>query len=417
MQRKIMSSSFKKSRLFVNGCLNATLFGILIVLAAGPAAIAQQQTNATARGPAATTTVTPSALSAAQIDEIVRAFTSKETRFRAALNNYAFKRDALVQTIGMGGQVTGEYHRVSLFTFDDQGNRFEKINFFPMPTMTEISITAQDLEDLGGVNPFALEASKINAYNFKYVGKEKIDELDLYVFEVGPRVMPDPKKVKERMFQGRIWVDQNDLQIVKARGKGVPEDKNNKYATFETYREQIDGKYWFPTYTYADDELVFGSGAVVRLRMLVKYSDFIIGHGKVTITEVGDAPTESMKPETKNPEPKPQASPTTPAPTETSAQSETAEPWEGGILNSKALQLPEPKYPNAAKSEHAFGEVQVKILVDETGKVISAEAQFGPESLRQAAVDAAKLARFKPVIVNGVPVKVSGILTYNFAAQ
>ncbi len=240
-----MSPFFKPCRRFVNRCLDVAFFAALLMGATGSVAIAQQ-TNAAAKGPAATAAVIPSALPAAQVDEIVRAFTAKETRFRQALNSYAFKRDALVQTIGMGGQVTGEYHRVSLFTFDDLGNRFEKINFFPMPTLTEMSITAQDLEDLGGVNPFALEASKINAYNFKYVGKEKIDELDLYVFDVGPKIMPDPKKVKERMFQGRIWVDQNDLQIVKARGKGVPEDKNNKYATFETYREQIDGKYWFP---------------------------------------------------------------------------------------------------------------------------------------------------------------------------
>jgi TonB family protein len=392
------------------------LFVAGFVFAHGHGTLAQQTSVAT-RSSGAATTVTASTLPPAQIDEIIRSFTSKETRFRQALNNYAFKRDALVQTIGMGGQVTGEYHRVSLFTFDDAGNRFEKINFFPMPTLTEISITAQDLEDLGGVNPFALEAGKINTYNFKYVGKEKIDELDLYVFDVGPKVMPDPKKVKERMFQGRIWVDQNDLQIVKARGKGVPEDKNNKYATFETYREQIDGKYWFPTYTYADDELVFGSGNVVRVRMLVKYTDFVQGHGKVTITEIGDAPPESLKPETNTSEPKPSSSPGGPPRTETTGPSDTGQPIEGGILNSKAVQLPQPLYPAAAKSTHAFGEVQVKVLVDETGRVISAEAEFGPESLRQAGVDAAKLARFQPMIVNGVAVKVSGILTYTFAAQ
>ena len=410
-----MSSFFKTCRPFVNSCFRLALFAALIVATTGRVVLAQQ-TSADTRGPAAATNITPSALPAARIDEIVRAFTAKETRFRQALNSYAFKRDALVQTIGMGGQVTGEYHRVSFFTFDDQGNRFEKINFFPMPTLTEISITAQDLEDLGGVNPFALEASKINAYNFKYVGKEKIDELELYVFDVGPKIMPDPKKVKERLFQGRIWVDEQDLQIVKARGKGVPEDKNNKYATFETYREQIDGKYWFPTYTYADDELVFGNGNVVRLRMLVKYTDFIVGHGKVTITEIGDAP-ESTKPESVSPESKPRPSPTPPAQPETAAQSDAVAPTEGGILNSKAEKLPEPKYPAEAKKTHAFGEVQVKVLVDETGKVISAEALFGPESLRQAAVDAAKLARFKPMIVDGVAVKVSGILTYDFAAQ
>ena len=82
----------------------------------------------------------------------------------------------------MGGQVIGEYHRVSVFTFDDQGNRFEKISFFPMSTMPEV--TQEDIEDLGGIKPFALEPSKIDKYNFRYVGKEKIDELNLHIFDV-----------------------------------------------------------------------------------------------------------------------------------------------------------------------------------------------------------------------------------------
>ena len=403
------------SRRFVDIGLSHGLLAALILLTATMMAPAQQ-TSADARGPAATN-ITASTLSPSQVDAIVRAFSNKETQFRQALNTYAFKRDALVQTIGMGGQVTGEYHRVSFFMFNDQGERFEKINFFPMPTLTEISITAQDLEDLGGVNPFALEASKLNAYSFKYVGKEKIDELDLYVFDVGPKVTPDPKKIKDRFFQGRIWVDTQDLQIVKARGKGVPEDKNNKYATFETYREQIDGKYWFPTYTYADDELTFGSGQVVHVRELVKYSDFIQGHGKVTITEVGEAPAGSEKPEPPKLESKPKSQPPPQQQPESGAQTDARPPIEGGILNSKAIQLPAPKYPDGAKKVHAFGQVQVQVVVDETGKVISAEALFGPESLRQAAVDAARLALFKPTIVNGVAAKVSGILTYEFTAQ
>jgi len=400
---------------FVDIGLSRGLFAALILLTASIIAPAQQ-TSADARGPAATN-ITASTLSPGQVDAIVRAFSNKETQFRQALNTYAFKRDALVQTIGMGGQVTGEYHRVSYFTFNDQGERFEKINFFPMPTLTEISITAQDLEDLGGVNPFALEASKLNAYSFKYVGKEKIDELDLYVFDVGPRVAPDPKKIKDRFFQGRIWVDTQDLQIVKARGKAVPEDKNNKYPTFETYREQIDGKYWFPTYSYADDELTFGNGNVVRMRLLVKYTDFVVGRGKVTITEIGDAPSGSEKPEPPKPGSKPNSTPQSQTPTqpsETSAQTEAIAPTEGGILNSKALDLPAPKYPAEARRLHEFGEVQVKVLIDETGKVISAEAVFGPASLRQVAVDAAKLARFAPRVLNGITVKVSGILTYDF---
>jgi RNA polymerase sigma-70 factor (ECF subfamily) len=197
------------------------------------------------------------------VERIIRTFTAKETEFRQALNGYAFRRDAVIQTIGMGGQITGEYHRTSQFVFAG-GERFEKITYFPQPTLTEISFTQEDLEDLGGVQPFALEASKINLYNFTYAGKERLDELDTYIFDVQPKVVP--KKVSERFFQGRIWVDEKDLQIVKVRGKGVPEGKQ-RFPTFETYREQIDGKFWFPTYTFADDELVFPKGQTVHLRM------------------------------------------------------------------------------------------------------------------------------------------------------
>lgn len=220
-----------------------------------------------------------------EVERIVSAFSSKETEFRRALNEYAFKRDAVIQTIGMGGQVTGEYHRTSQFVFDDGGNRFERITYFPQPSLTEVTVTNEDIEDLGGVQPFALEAAKIGQYNFAYKGTEHIDELDTYVFDVEPKVLP--KKVSERFFQGRIWVDTQDLQIVKVRGKGVPEG-DQRFPVFETYRQHIDGRYWFPTYTYADDQLVFPKGDAVHLRMLVRYSDFKKFRGEVKITEANE---------------------------------------------------------------------------------------------------------------------------------
>lgn len=222
---------------------------------------------------------------AVDVDRIVRAFTAKETEFRQALNNYAFKRDAVIQTIGLGGQITGEYRRVSQFVFDDRGERFEKISFFPPPTLTEVTFTQEDLDDLGGVQPFALEASKLSQYQFTYVGRERIDELNLYVFDVGPKVLP--KKVSERFFQGRVWVDEQDLQIVKVRGRGVPEG-NQRFPIFETYREQVDGRYWFPTYTRVDDELVFPKGPTVHLRMLVRYTDYRSFRSKVRVSEEGE---------------------------------------------------------------------------------------------------------------------------------
>src|SRR5262245_33811650 len=379
-----------------------------------------QQTTADAKGPSLTGANT---LTQAQIDQIIRKFSAKETEFRQALNSYAFKRDALMQEIGMGGQVVGEYHRISNFTFDDKGNRFEKIGFFPMPSMQGVSVTAEDLEDLGGVNPFALEASKILQYNFKYVGKERIDELNLYVFDVSPKVMPSPKS-KERVFVGRIWVDDHDLQIVKAKGKAGPETKTNKFPIVETYREQVDGKYWFPTYVYADDDLVFDNGTDVRIRMQVKYTDFMVGRGRVTIREVGEAPEQPetpAKPETTQPS-KPQPQPTgagTPVvspgkPKATDQDDDNLS--DAGILNDRAIELPKPVYPADAKKDHISGQVQVKVILDETGKVVSAEAVFGPDELRAAAVEAAKRARFKPTLMGGEPQKVFGIVLYDFVA-
>lgn len=234
------------------------------------------------------------------IAKIIRAFTAKETEFRQALSEYAFNRDASIQTIGMGGEVTGEYRRVSQFVFTDQNERFEKITYFPQPTLMELTFTQEDLEDLGGVQPFALEASKIDRYDFKYVGKEHIDELDTYVFDVAPKVLP--KKVSERFFEGRIWVDEQDLQIVKVRGRGVPQG-NQRFPLFETYRQQIDGRYWFPTYTSADDVLVFPKGQTVHIRMLVRYTDYKRFGSKVKVIEIDEAP-EPTRPRQTVPPPK-----------------------------------------------------------------------------------------------------------------
>ena len=207
----------------------------------------------------------------AETDRIVSAFTARETEFRIALAQYVFKRDALVQSFGAGRQISGEYHRTSQLIFDDTGKRIEKILFFPMPTLTALGISSEDLDDLGGVQLFALETSKAALYNFKYVGKERIDELDLHVFDVSPK--SDSRKNKERLFQGRIWVDIQGYQIVKTRGKGVPEPKNRPYPTIEIYREEIDG-HWFPTYAYADEELILPSGYPIRIRMRVRLSEF-----------------------------------------------------------------------------------------------------------------------------------------------
>lgn len=250
---------------------------------------------------AQTSNVVKTNLSQPEIDKIVRSFSENEKKFRQALTEYVFNRNATVETIGMGGQITGVYHRKSFMALKPTGERIEKITYFPISTITEMQITPTDIEDLGGVNAFALEAEMIPQYNFTLIGKEKVDDLNLYVFDVMPKVAPDSKS-KLRYFQGRIWVDDRDLVIVKSKGKGFPEDKNNKYPIVETWRENVEGKFWFPSYASSDDELVFDSGQSVKLKLRIKYTEYTKGNVNITIED--DDGSAEIKVETKQDAPK-----------------------------------------------------------------------------------------------------------------
>lgn len=251
-----------------------------------------------------TSTITPGNLSKTQVDAMVAKFTANESSFREALTNYVFNRYATFNTIGLGGQITGTYRRDSFMTFTSDGQRFERILFAPVPTVDPGLVTVEDLEDLGGVNPFALEPRNVSQYNFTYLGKEKIDDLNLHVFEVTPKVIPDPKKSKVRLFTGRVWVDDEDLMLVKSKGKAVPETKDNKFPVVETWRENVDGKYWFPSFASADDELVFDNGSVLKIRMRVKYTDYKVGRTDVIIGDAEDVSEAkpAPKPTPKKPE-------------------------------------------------------------------------------------------------------------------
>ncbi len=249
-------------------------------------------------------TVTKVDLPQAEIDRIVKKFTENEALFREALNIYAFNRYAALSTVGMGGQVTGTFRRDSYLTFSQAGERFEKILFAPISTVTDLTITAEDIENLGGINPFAIEPRVANLYSFTYLGKEKIDELNLYVFDVAPKVAPDPKKGEGKYFQGRIWVDDEDLMIVKSKGKAVPE-KKQRFPVVETTRENVDGKYWFPSYSASDDELVFDNGHAVKIKFRVRYKDYKLGRSDVRLVGeeelVKDEPAATPTPEVKKP--------------------------------------------------------------------------------------------------------------------
>ncbi|MFY9553245.1 MAG: hypothetical protein WAV47_00855 [Blastocatellia bacterium] len=225
---------------------------------------------------------------APSIEEVIRRFAEAESENSIARNNYAFTQDFDLITIGEGGSATGRFHRVSDIVLDDRGNRIEKITFFPPSTLVALTITNEDMQDLSGVQPFALTAEDLPKYQVDYVGKEKLDELNTYVFDVKPKAM----RKGERYLEGRIWVDDQDLQIVKVKGQAVPEVGDQKFPHFESYRENIDGRYWFPTYVYADDVLEFKKASAVHLRMTVRYTNYKKFSGRIRLTDEGGAATE-----------------------------------------------------------------------------------------------------------------------------
>jgi hypothetical protein len=221
------------------------------------------------------------------VDQIIRRFAEKEKEFKVARANYVYRQDNRVQTLSADDRVTGEWHEVWDITFDPNGKRVERVVSAPPNTLRDISLTPEDLQDLREIQPFVLTTDDISKYNVKYLGKEKIDDIDCFVFDVAPRVL----EKNQRYFQGQIWVDDKDLQIVKTYGKAVPDIKKgggeNLFPRFETYREQIDGKYWFPTYTRAVDTLQFSTGAK-RIRQVVKYDNYKQFQANVRLT-FGDA--------------------------------------------------------------------------------------------------------------------------------
>lgn len=249
-------------------------------------------------------TLVKSELSQAESDRIIKSFTDNEVKFREALNIYVFKRNAVINTVGMGGQLTGTYHTITFMTFAEDGKRVEKVLFAPLPTTPPGFMTSEDLQDLGGVNPFALQPKVIDQYDFRLVGKQKIDSLNLYVFDVTPKQIPSVKSGL-RLFTGRVWVDDKDLMIVKTKGKAVPDAKNNKFPVVETWRENIDGKYWFPSFATSDDELIFDNGSVLKIRMRVYYKEYARGRSEFKILDDDNEVIEATPPAGTVPSPPP----------------------------------------------------------------------------------------------------------------
>jgi hypothetical protein len=211
-------------------------------------------------------------------EEIIRKFAAKELEFQQARNNYTYRQTVKMEEVQGGGK----WEEIDDIIFTPEGKRIEKVVYAPVISLHHISLSPQDVQDLRNVQPFVLTTPEIPEYDIQYLGKEKVDDVGCYSFSVKPKKMAQGK----RYFVGQIWVDVRDLQIVKTYGKGVgllKKSEDQAFPKFETYREQIDGKYWFPTYTRANDTLHFKNGDSVPIRMVVKYQDYKKYEGRSTI--------------------------------------------------------------------------------------------------------------------------------------
>ena len=238
--------------------------------------------------------------SSTQIQGIIREFAEKEKLFRAARDNYTYHQINKVETLDPDGSVDGVYEQEWDILYDDSGKRIERVTYAPQSTLQRIMVTEQDLDAMRNIQPFVLSSDELPEYDIKYLGHVKVDEISAYVFSIRPKEL----KKGRQYFQGTVWVDDRDLQIVKSEGKNVPELKTKKgenlFPRFTTYREQIDGKFWFPTYTFADDKLYFSAGPV-HIKEIIRYTDYKQFKSKVRIIGV----TPQGQPNAPNPAPAP----------------------------------------------------------------------------------------------------------------
>lgn len=235
-----------------------------------------------------------------QIDDIIQKFAAKEGDFAKARELYTYRQSAKIQVLDDAGAVREKWEMVSDIVFSPEGKRTERVVRAPVSTLQSIIMNQEDMEDMRSVQPFVLTSADLPKYYVRYLGHQNVDEIGCYLFAVKPKKMEQG----QRYFIGEVWVDDRDLQIVKTYGRAfgltnLAKKNANQSPKFETYREQIDGKYWFPTYTIANSTLHFDDGQDVRIRQTIRYEDYKQFKAESTITfgdEAKDAPKAPAPP-------------------------------------------------------------------------------------------------------------------------
>ena len=207
--------------------------------------------------------------------EIIQRFARKEDEYLLSRTHYTYRKTIRIEEFGPDGQPSGEFVLITEPARDAEGKVFEKVVERPRSTLQHFYLRSEDLEGLQRIPAFVLTTAQLGKYNLKYLGKEQVDEVDCYIFQVKPRMVERQKAY----FDGIVWVDAKYLEVVKTYGKWVTDlgevhsIPDLPFALFETYRENVDGKYWFPNYSRSDGTLS-KKDLEIPVRIVIKWTDF-----------------------------------------------------------------------------------------------------------------------------------------------
>ena len=192
---------------------------------------------------------------------------------REALKKYTYYAELTLETVSPADTITGKYYRFSKVSYDEKGNEKERVFETTSTLPGNLSVASNSVNNLLRVYSFMITPETMRQYEFNYIGRENIDELSTYVFDVKPKVkMPDPDKSSERYLKGRVWIDDQDFLVVKVGGQALPEQSDHRTPKFETYFQNHD-EYWFPAYTKADEEVRTGR-RLTRVIVTVRFTTY-----------------------------------------------------------------------------------------------------------------------------------------------
>jgi hypothetical protein len=216
----------------------------------------------------------PAAPPALPPEEIIKKFSEKEDEYLAVRPSYGYRKTIRIDEFDREGKLAGQFLMVTEATRGSSGQVVNKVVQKPQSTLQLLTLEPEDVKELDRMPPFPLTTSQLVKYDLKYIGDEQVDEIDCYIFQVKPKGVDRARAY----FDGIAWVDAKYLEVVKTYGKWVNElgdvhVANMPFTTFETYRENVDGKYWFPNYERSDDTLHLKDMSV-PVRLTIKWTDF-----------------------------------------------------------------------------------------------------------------------------------------------